>query len=181
MDLDSVIVKLKHEATQDDAVRDVFKGLSKRLRTRSILNVRSIAQDMREFRTVHGIDDYSRVLTLMASLGIGKPKKEKGRIVELTDISIDLKSLGANVIGDSKSIKAFKARTNFTSVPDAVRAITEDPDSVKIYPMRKSASVSVTITVNGKEMIVPIPSDFTADEIKAVIDAFSVIKFPNKK
>jgi hypothetical protein len=183
MDFESTVQILSKRAASDEALHSVLMVLANRERTRDLLSLRTLHRDVRAAGYNHSIDECSNVLAMFSEIGIGKAKKgNKSRVVHLTGVTVDLKRLGVSVTNSSvKNTRKYKAASGHESLTRASKVVGLDPGSVRIYPMRQAATLSITLTINGKEMIVPIPENMTADEIQAIREAFSHIEFPKPK
>lgn len=182
MDAERALDYLRKEARSNKAVKDVFTVFAARQRSRNKLSLRSLVLRMNQEGYDYTTAEYADVMGVIAAAGIGKPRKDtNGRVTSISGITVDLKSLGASVIGDSKDLKEFQQRRKYQNIEGAAEVVKASPDAVKIYPIRKASTVSITLNINGKDLVVPIPPEFTLEEIQAIRDSLEHIEFPRGK
>lgn len=172
MDTTIAIEKLRFAASEDRVVRDIFENFSKRDRVWDSVALRPLWLAMKESGRPHPIGKISEVLGLIASVGIGKKHAAaNGRVIKVSNLTLDLRALGEAVVGDGRIKDVRKYRTgmqerNLSAVAEAVRS----PSSMKVYPLRKASSLSITLTINGKPVVMPLPGDLSPEELAAVIE-----------
>lgn len=89
---------------------------------------------------------------------------------KLVDLPIPTKELGAAIVGDSKNLKRYRAEKKERGVSASAAAVRSSPSAFKIYPMRQASNVSITVTINGKPVILPLPEDLKTEELSALIE-----------
>ncbi len=174
MQQDQVINSLRHEAQRNPVVADVFHVFATRQRARHQVTVRALSMRMEKEGFKYKNNDYVGVLKLLSDTGFGVLRRDvKGQVTALTNIKVTLQSLGRAVIGKDKELKALTFRNKFSSLSPMAKIITnEAKPKPAVYPYRAVSSVSITLTINKKPVIIPLPNTLTPEEIAALIKHF---------
>lgn len=172
------IESLRKEVSSNPVAKDVFHVFAARQRARNRVSVRALSLRMDKEGFKHDPKEYAAVLGAMHKAGFGQlERNRKGKVTGLKDVRITLQSLGAAVLGQKVKLQNLKDRHHYGTLVSTAAALKEDPKRpVAVYPFRLSGNVSITFTINGKPIIVPIPGDLTPDEIAALIQQFNPAK-----
>lgn len=173
MDQVEAISTLKKEVAQNPAASAVFHVFATRQRARHMVSLRALSQRMEKEGFDFSPTEYSKVLRLLSDCGFGKLEKNKrGKVTALVEVKTTLQSLGAAVLGQQKKVDAYHRRQMYKDVVAVSQAVKKSPQTLTVYPYRASSTVSITLTINGKPIIVPIPGELTPEEIAGLIAHF---------
>lgn len=174
---------VKQEAAKNPAANAALYVFALRKRTRHQVTLTSLVSRMKaEGFENFKAEDYAPLLKIMANAGFGKLATDaKGRVKGLKDINTTLQSIGAAAVSDVKGIAMLdkaspRHRFGKLSVP-TVKAPTKAVEAPKapVQVERRAVErpgIGITISINGKTLSVPVPSNFTADEIASLVSKF---------
>lgn len=109
-------------------------------------------------------------LGIIAATGVGVAKKnDKGEVVNIVKMSVPTNELGAGVIGDSKNLKRFNDARKARGIEKVAEAVKSGTSEIKVFPYRQASSLSITLTINGKPVTMPLPGDLEPEELAALI------------
>lgn len=160
--------KLRRAAEQDEEIRSLFEYYRDHKASYTDLSVRGVVQGVKKQGMRIGQPKVREFLSLLVDAGIGKGvKDESNNIANIKRMSLSTKELGGEVLGYSKHLnKNLKlADRRMTAAADALQ---NNHGELKVYPFRQASSLSITLTINGKPVIVPLP-ELEPEELAALI------------
>jgi hypothetical protein len=185
MNEQTAIQTLKKEIKSNPAADAVFHLFAARQRARHQVTVRALFYKMSKEGFKFTKSDYAAVLKRVGQLGFGRIEYDRtGNVQALKDIKVTLQSLGEAVIRQEQvAISAYNKRNRFTQLASSVAAdlraeqpkppklaVVKAPEKqVVVYPYRSASTVSITLTIAGKPVILPIPGELSPEEIAALI------------
>ena len=179
MSRDVAINTLRREAARNPVVNDVCHMFAQRKRARHQVTIRALSLRMKAEGFKHSDKEYGTVLKLLADTGFGTLQKNNRGVLALVNVKTTLQSLGQAVIGNTQELKARKLRHTFSALAPIAQMVKEEkaapestPKQMTVYPYRATGSVSITLTVNKKPIIIPLPSTLTPEEIASLIKHF---------
>lgn len=182
------IETLKAEGSKNPALKAVMIMFALRERSRAVITVDGLCQRMVANGFKHDPKAYGDILALMARLGFGTLLKDsKGAPAALKDIRFNLQSIGKAASGESKTVAPQARRNRFEMVPQKQPiVVAEAPKQTPVVTppppqLNRRASdrpvvakpLALTVSINGKEMVLNIPQEFSPEEIAAVISKFN--------
>ncbi len=171
MNQNEAIVSLKKVVESDKAASAVFHVFALRKRARHMVTILGLMQRMKAEGFEYSRGQYEAILKIMAEHGFGKLEKDpKGQVTALKDIKTTLQSLGKAVLSQDEKLKGFKQRNRFNDLVATAEAIRTNPEAIAVRPFRVSGTVSITLSINGKPIIIPVPSDLTPEETAGLIN-----------
>lgn len=185
MSRDQAVITLRREAARNPVVNDVCHVFAARKRARHQVTVRALSLRMKKEGFAHKDAEYAEVLSLLSDTGFGTLEKDrKGRVVALKNVKTTLQSLGKAVIGQKQELEALHLRNKFSALAPAAQLIKQAkvtpiapntsplPAQLAVYPYRATGSISITLTINKKPVIIPLPATLTPEEIASLIKHF---------
>lgn len=167
------ILELKKEAESNPAVMDVFKMFSGRERARGQVSLKALALRMKQNGYEYNEKDYDEILRLLAKYEFGDLEEDKkGRVKRLKNVKYTLQSIGKVVCSQNGKLEKYDKKAEYKDLSKGNWTIESVKPDVSIYPFRVSGIMSITMSVNGKAIIVPLPEDLTADEIHEIVKRF---------
>ena len=150
------------------AIAEHFSSVSK---THSSAAVRSIEQAFYKKKNFgHKRVDIVASLELLAEHGVGRYIKGSRGEGKLVNMIIPANELGALIVGDSKNLKRYQTDRKARNIEGAADAVRTAASELKVYPMRQASSISITLTINGKPVILPLPPDLNPDQLSALLE-----------
>lgn len=158
-----LIKELKTKASEDKTFNAVCHLFAIRERSRREVTAAAIRDSLNEEGFKASISDVERVLGMLAGLGLGTVKNDaKGRLRALTDVRIQLQSIGKAAIGEAKG-----------PMPKNRPAPQTKLRSRKQVPMFKAVSqgskLSVTVHIGNRSITLDIPASLVKDDIHGSI------------
>ena len=170
----SNIESLRSKVSQDKVAQDVMHVLSFRQKGRHCLTLHALNFRMHREGFTHPAERYRNVLKMIADAGFAKADLDKkGRIKGLKEIKYTLASLGKAVLQQEDKIKSYTQRNRFKDLVNMAEMIKTPPVLAKVVelkPFHVSDSVSITLSINDKPVVIPLPTNFTTDEIAGLIN-----------
>lgn len=165
MNVVEVVNALRKEADENKVSNAVLHVFAVRQRARNVIILNSLANRMRREGFSFKKEEYVPLLKLMANLGLGVLMLDpKGKVKGLKDIRITLQSIGTAGCGHGNELKSFIKRNKFTPIPAPIDR--RAPESVPTTP---GLTVSLEFMINGKFIKIPVPKNFTADDVAALL------------
>lgn len=164
-----VIEALQKEAKENPVSNAVFHVWALRKRTRNVVVLQSLYNKMKKEGFNYSKAEYAPTLQLVAVLGFGTLHKDaKGRIRGLKDIKTTLQSIGTVACGDKTvPFKVPHVRHRFVNiVPHKIQTHAV----VVKNEASKKCQVNLEVAINGKAVYIPVPKDFTTEEIASLIN-----------
>lgn len=175
MNTNIVIETLKKEIEKNETAKDVLYMWAMRQRTRGQVTVSALKLRMDKEGYKHSVEQYRSFLALLANLGVGTPeKRSNGQVNALKHVTYTLQSLGKAVLSQDARLKSYSQRASFKEIVNTAKAIKLDPGSISVHPMRISSNISISVTVNGKPVIIPVPETLSLAEISGLIKRLQV-------
>lgn len=163
--------KLKSRLSSDEGLRTISQYYLEHKATYTSLSARGVVNGLKAAGSPVGLTKAREFLAVLVDCGVGRGEKdEEGKLSNVVKMAINTREIGEAVAGDSKNLKRYtedrKAR-GIDSLADTVKNAAAD---LKIYPMRQASNVSITVTINGRPIIMPLPSDLSADQLAALLE-----------
>lgn len=193
------LATLKTKALTQPAIGAVLTAWALRERARRVVTLRSLTITMKREGFKHHAEDYAQALKAVSEAGFGTLDLDsKGRIRALKDIKVQLQSVGKSVLGGD-TVRAWRPRNRFgtlTTTPIGMtpKAPEKQPKMVKApetktathakvilarrstdkVRVEKSPPVSILVQINGKDVVIPVPANMTAEDVGALVRNFQV-------
>lgn len=168
MEMQKAIETLRNMASKSSAANDLFHSFATRQRARGQLTVRGIQLRMKKEGFNHKNAEYADILKGMADCGIGKLKRNsRGTVYALTNITIQLQSLGKSIIERKVMLKNNAPRHRYSP-------IKADPAPVVQAPVKQQVLTSLATASSLIEAIVKDTSvnpDTKVKLIQTVLEA----------
>lgn len=185
MTQNQAIETLKLKAATIPAVGAVLLQWSTRDRARNQVTLRALSQKMKREGYKHEPAEYALALKAMSEAGFGTLETDaKGKVKALKNIKVKLQSVGQSVLGTDGSLKPFRPRNRFQTLNTKPVEATTAPkppaqvvlkrratDKIKV---QKSPPVSILVIINGKDVVIPIPANMTAEDVGALVRNFQL-------
>lgn len=156
----SVLVK---EAESNPASNAVFHVFALRKRARNSVTLTSLFNKMKKEGFDYAKSDYTPVLKLLASIGLGElDVGPKGNVRGLKNIKVTLQSIGNAACKQNKLMYNFRPRKKF--------AVIEVPAPVETITPRVNNNVNIELCLNGKMIHIPVPREFTVQDIAKLVE-----------
>lgn len=201
MKTETLIAKLKKEASQNETAKDLFISWAVRKRARRSVMLAPLAARMQTSGFKHTEGEYAEVLEFLAGLGIGNLDRDpKGLVRGLKDIKLALQSIGqaavdATTDDNGSTLRAIKSKRIFGKLrkPEPAPVVQDEPKAVVAAPVSDrrinrvprpyqtpDAKVIMTFLVNDRYINVPLPPDMAPDEVAELVTGFQGANFkPN--
>lgn len=172
-----IIETLKNEVTKSKAAEAIATSWAARDRARYQVTLEALGQRMKKEGFDFDQTEYANWLKLLARLGFGKLETDsRGRVIALRSTAVRLQSIGAVALGQSKELVKFRQRHKFTDIrlnPTLQKPLSPPPTpKVEIKAPMDIKLAKVTVEVNGKEVVLQLPKNVTADEINLILSKF---------
>lgn len=164
-----IVNALRTEAKTNKVANDVFTVWAMRERSRAEVTLNGLHQRMVREGFNYTKQDYAPFLRTMARLGVGRLETQGGtKVVAIKNVHWKLDSLGKAALGEIGHVRSFRARNRFEPIKtiDVPKAVEK---KVEIKPC---APVTLTVSVNGKSLNLPIPNEFTPEDVGALVAQF---------
>lgn len=163
--------KLRNRMVRDEDLQTISQYYLEHKATYTSLSVRGVVNGLKEAGTPVGLTKAREFLTALVECGVGKGvKDDDGKLSNVTKMVLNTREIGEAVVGDSKNLRRFHADRKSRNIEGAADAVRASPQELKIYPMRKASNISITVTINGKPVILPLPDDLSSDQLSALIE-----------
>ncbi len=174
MNQKEAIERVRQEASKNPAVNAVLHVWAMRQRARSQVTIRALAKTMQKEGFEFPVQDYARVVHLLAANGLGHLQRgPKGKVTGLSGIKVTLQSLGMAACGQGVTLKTFNQRTHFAkvqppqpaqSVPDA-QPMSQTPP----IPAPKAPGLTLTVLIKDGPLEINIPTGMTPEAVAELI------------
>lgn len=171
--VNNLVFGLQSMAEASPVARAIFILWGMRKRTRAEVNLSVLMKTMKNEKFSYTRQEYAEFLEQLASLGIGKLERRKGKVYALRDIGLTLQSIGAVATGHGElKPLPIRIRNKFVKLP-----IPEKVQTPTILRRRKEdvPEVSLTVTLKGKSLRVDVPNSMNASEIAGVIERLKLL------
>lgn len=176
MKTEQIVLALREEASKSQIANDVFTMWAVRERSRNQVTLGALWQRMIKEGFKHAPQDYVPVLRLLAKLGLGTLHTAgKGKVVALKGVTRTLKSIGEAALGHKGNLQMLRIRNRYQDLPAPVTALRPLPKPLeKAKQEFHGAPVALTVQINGKSIVVPIPREMSAEDVGALVTRFQV-------
>lgn len=162
--------KLRRAAEQDEELRSLFEYYRDHKASYTELSVRGVVQGTFKRGLKIGQPKAREFLTLLVEAGVGRGvKDEANNISNIKKMVAPTKELGAIVAGDSKNLRRYTADRKARNLDGAANMVKGSSDGMKVYPYRQAGNISITLTINGKPVTMPLPDHLEPEELAALI------------
>lgn len=161
---------VRRASTQNPALKDmltIFRGHEREYFSTTLRGMRNA---MVKLGKKHSHMSIREALKTLSEAGVGTLKKgNRPEDISLEQMKLSTMELGALVAGDSKNMRRFLLNKNERNVEGMAETVKSAASSLKVYPMRKASNISITVTINGKPVIMPLPDDLSPDQLQTLI------------
>lgn len=165
-----IVKALREEAVKNPVANDVFTVWSIRERSRIQVSIAGLMQRMVKEGFKHSPHDYAAFLRFLAKLGLGSLQGSGGRVTALVGIKWTLKSIGDAALGEKGHLTIFRLRNRFKALPGDDKKVRPTPQVVTQIPKETAgADLALTVSINGKNIIVPLPRDLSSEDIGLLV------------
>ena len=161
--------ELKRAADSDKDVGNIFKHFAKNPTTQYGMSMRSIENAFRKKGSAMPRPKIRRFFDALVKAGAGKLKENGPNDIKIDALVDDTRTIGQTVLDETKNVRRATEDREERGIDRAAKAVTSGMD-LKVYPMRRASSVSITLTINGKEIVMPLPGDLTPDMLHTLIE-----------
>ncbi len=144
---DSVVAKIRKEASQKPAFNAVFQVFAKRQRARAQVTMHSLTATMKKEGFKYSRDEYAQVLKFLAHLGLGRAEfNRNNKFKALKDIKVTLQSIGLAATAKSEALDKWYSHNKFSSLPNQAADYVKpalQKDVVRAVNIRYPAELTV--------------------------------------
>lgn len=163
-----VIETLKKEVQTNKALDATLHICAMRKRARNQLTLNTLYNRMHQEHYKFTRGELAGVLKLFADTGVGRLEVDrKGRPKALKDIKVTLQSLGNSALTSaSPKLDTFKPKSKY-------KIIASEPNkSFTVKPNPGIVGVSIQAEINGKIVLIPVPSNLTPEDVADLVRRF---------
>lgn len=162
MNVEKAVTILKKSAEQGKNVRDVFKYLSERSRTKDHTSARTIYLSMQKEGYKAEYEDIYKALKAMSDAGVGQPKFDKqGNVIGLVNIAVSLQSVGAAAISRGE-LETWKQRKRYMPLEEMD---APQPQAASSTQPQNMLVPSVTVYIGGRPTTIPLPEGLSDEAL----------------
>lgn len=161
---------LRRAAASNEGVYGVFKYLADHSLDYATLSARGLFQGTRKAGLRISITDCRAAVMAVSKIGIGKLSKDARGNPSIKDLEVPTREIGSAAIMNTKNLRRFRSDREARGIEATAETVTASPRELKIYPMRKASNISITVTINGYPVILPLPDDLKPDQLSALIE-----------
>lgn len=175
--------KFRNTASRDKALRTIVEYYADHKATYTALSARGLVNGLDTAGTPVGLPKAREFLALLEDFGIAKAVRDThGKISNVVNMKLNTREIGEVVTGDGKNLGRFarsrleRERVKERDIPNIAGVVKEMPSDIKVYPMRKASNVSITVVINGKPIILPLPDNLKTEELAVLIERLKRIE-----
>lgn len=165
--------RLRVKARTDDTLKDILRHYSENSAYSSTI-MRSLDAAFRRQKIKHSQGAIRRALGEIALVSGGTVKRDHNKeVLGIYKMAVDTKTLGKAILGDYEAYgddRTAQTATEARNFSGAAKLVRGSPGDVKIYPARQAGSLSITLTINGKPVSMPLPENLSPEELSALIE-----------
>lgn len=164
-----VVQRLKNEAENNKVFKAVCHLFVNRERTRQQITMPTLRLAMAREGHYYDKEAYIAILKFMASLGLGTLDKDfSGDIRALKDIRFTLQSIGDAALSKGEMLQTFVPAPDFKDLPKEQTVVPLK--SPRVEEASRYAT-SITVTLDGQPVSLPLPRGLTLMELGALLDS----------
>lgn len=164
------ITKLHRAASTTRGTQALFKYLSNYEKDRLSVSARGLFNGARKAGVSVTMADCRAVVDAISEAGLGKITKDGQGNPSIKYLEVSAREIGEVVHGNSKNLRTYGQERKARAIDAAAEAVMSSASELKVYPMRQASSISITLTINGKPVILPLPPDLNPDQLSALIE-----------
>jgi hypothetical protein len=160
---------LQKEASSNPLIHAVCLLFAARERARNQVTVLSLKAQMKKEGWQITDAQAREVLEFFAKMNVGKLKYDsKQRVTALVDIKIKLQSLGKAAISKDENLESFRPSIRYSELP-MQRSVAVLPVPLKQTAVTSTVPVSISVAIEGKNVMFPITLNLTADKLGTLL------------
>lgn len=175
MDTKQVVEILKKESDSNPASKAALMVFCLRDRPRSTLTLLGLEHRMKAEGFDHSKEEYIPLLKALVAAGIGQlTYADNGSILGIQGVDVTFLSIGEAVFKGKEELEKFKQRKKFKKLPPAPRAkvVPINKSQPELVTKPKSLSIGLQISLNGKLLSIPVPTNFSNEDLSELIGRF---------